>query len=100
MGWCAPNASEAEVARCLFEVALAVRKGGEDPEATAYKLDKMIWLFCTSDFYREGDFGGGHEIVLAAQMRGGAQSAKAWDAVSFGRRLKRRPCWYDEFVHI
>ena len=25
-----------------------------DPEATAYKLDKMIWLLCTSDFYLEG----------------------------------------------
>ena len=23
-------------------------------EATAYKLDKMIWLLCTSDFYLEG----------------------------------------------
>ena len=25
-----------------------------DPESTAYKLDKMIWLLCTGDFYREG----------------------------------------------
>lgn len=56
-----------------------------DPEATAYKLDKMIWLLCTGDFYREGGPGGGHDNVLAAQMSDGAQSAKAWDAVSFGR---------------
>ena len=43
-----------EVARCYFEAARAARKGGVDPEATAYKLDKMIWLLCTSDFYLEG----------------------------------------------
>lgn len=42
-------------------------------------------LLCTGDFNREGDPGAGHENVLAAQMRGGAQSAKAWGAVSFGR---------------
>lgn len=46
--------SEVEVARCYFEAARAARKGGVDPEATAYKLDKMIWLLCTGDFYREG----------------------------------------------
>jgi hypothetical protein len=46
--------SEVEVARCYFEAARAARKGGVDPEATAYKLDKMIWLLCTSDFYLEG----------------------------------------------
>lgn len=77
--------SEAEVARCHFEAARAARKGGVDPESTACKLDKMIWLLCTGDFYREGGPGGGHDNVLAAQMSDGAQSAKAWDAVSFGR---------------
>ena len=46
--------SEAEVARCHFEAARAARKGGVDPESTACKLDKMIWLLCTGDFYREG----------------------------------------------
>ena len=46
--------SEVEVARCYFEAARAARKGGVDPEATAHKLDKMIWLLCTSDFYLEG----------------------------------------------
>ena len=49
--------SEVEVARCYFEAARAARKGGVDPEATAYKLDKMIWLLCTSDFYLEGGCG-------------------------------------------
>lgn len=71
-GWCARDADEVEVARCIFDAARVVRLHGTDEQATAYKLDKMIWLLCTGDFYRKGDPGGGHEGILVAQMQSGA----------------------------
>lgn len=40
-----------EVVRFLFDWAKLVREEGVDEDATAYKLDKMLWLVCTENFY-------------------------------------------------
>ena len=31
-----------------------MKSSGTDPNATAYKLDKIIWLLCTGEFYLDG----------------------------------------------
>ena len=37
----------------MFEFAAAVRKEKNDESITPYKIDKMIWLLCTGNFYLE-----------------------------------------------
>ena len=43
-----------EVLQVMFSWAEAVKNSGADPSATAYKLDKIIWLLCTGEFYLDG----------------------------------------------
>lgn len=38
----------------MFSWAEIVKNSGTDSGATAYKLDKIIWLLCTGDFYLDG----------------------------------------------
>ena len=40
-----------EVVRFIFDWAKLVREEGVDEDATTYKLDKMLWLVCTENFY-------------------------------------------------
>lgn len=40
-----------EVLRVMFSWAEDVKNSGVDSSATAYKLDKIIWLLCTGEFY-------------------------------------------------
>ena len=49
----------------VIEYAEAIRKSVADPDMTAYKLDKMIWLICSGNFYMEGQklSDGGHEGI-------------------------------------
>ena len=42
---------ENDVVREMFTWAKTIREENIDPDATAYKLDKIIWLLCTGDFY-------------------------------------------------
>ena len=35
----------------MFSWAETVKSSGEDIGATAYKIDKIIWLLCTGEFY-------------------------------------------------
>ena len=39
----------------MFEFAKAVRKEKKDESITPYRIDKMIWLLCTGNFYLEKD---------------------------------------------
>ena len=43
-----------EVLQVMFSWAETVKNSGADPSATAYKLDKIIWLLCTGEFYLDG----------------------------------------------
>lgn len=38
----------------MFSLAEVVKNSGTDLSATAYKLDKIIWLLCTGEFYLDG----------------------------------------------
>jgi hypothetical protein len=38
----------------MFSWAVVVKNSGTDLSATAYKLDKIIWLLCTGEFYLDG----------------------------------------------
>lgn len=38
----------------MFSWAEVVKNSGTDLSATAYKLDKIIWLLCTGEFYLDG----------------------------------------------
>lgn len=42
------------VLREMFSWAETVKNSGIDSSATAYKLDKIIWLLCTGEFYLDG----------------------------------------------
>ena len=46
-----PSYPESAVIRFIFDWAELIREAGVDGEATAYKLDKMLWLLCTEKFY-------------------------------------------------
>jgi hypothetical protein len=40
-----------DVLKLMFSWAETVKLSGEDKDATAYKIDKIIWLLCTGEFY-------------------------------------------------
>lgn len=40
-----------DVLKLMFSWAETVKSSGEDIGATAYKIDKIIWLLCTDEFY-------------------------------------------------
>lgn len=40
-----------DVLKLMFSWAETVNSSGEDIGATAYKIDKIIWLLCTGEFY-------------------------------------------------
>jgi len=40
-----------DVLKLMFTWAEAVKNSGADKYATAYKIDKIIWLLCTGEFY-------------------------------------------------
>lgn len=40
-----------DVIKLMFSWAETVKLSGEDKDATAYKIDKIIWLLCTGEFY-------------------------------------------------
>lgn len=42
---------DADVLKELFTWAESVKSSGVDHDATAYKIDKIIWLLCTGEFY-------------------------------------------------
>lgn len=43
-----------DVLREMFSWAEVVKNSDTDSSATAYKLDKIIWLLCTGEFYLDG----------------------------------------------
>ena len=57
-----PSYPESAVIRFIFDWAELVREAGMDGEATAYKLDKMLWLLCTEKFYLD-DTGSNREVI-------------------------------------
>lgn len=40
-----------DVLKLMFSWAETVKSSGEDKDATAYKIDKIVWLLCTGEFY-------------------------------------------------
>lgn len=50
----------------LFEYTRRVREGKGDDTITAYKVDKIIWLLCTGDFYLDGIKG--HRDILIHKL--------------------------------
>lgn len=57
-----PSYPEPEVIRFIFDWAELVREAGMDSDATAYKLDKMLWLLCTEKFYLD-DTGSNRDVI-------------------------------------
>lgn len=54
----------------MFEFAAAVRKEKNDESITPYKIDKMIWLMCTGNFYlEEGSTVENHRDLLIRALR-------------------------------
>ena len=47
------KATEEEILKIMYKWAKMVRESGLDNKATAYKLDKIIWLLCTGNFYHD-----------------------------------------------
>ncbi len=45
--------SDTDVIRFMYDLSDAVRD--KHPDATAYKIDKIIWLICTGNFYLQKD---------------------------------------------
>jgi hypothetical protein len=45
------NLKDEDVLKLMFSWAETVKSSGEDIGATAYKIDKIIWLLCTGEFY-------------------------------------------------
>lgn len=45
------NMKDEDVLKLMYTWSVAVRESDTDPYATAYKIDKIIWLLCTGDFY-------------------------------------------------
>lgn len=41
----------------MFDIAASLRDRTGDPTITPYKLDKLIWLASTGDFYNDGVHG-------------------------------------------
>lgn len=52
-----------DVLKLMFSWAETLNSSGEDIGATAYKIDKIIWLLCTGEFYLD-DRRTGREAIL------------------------------------
>ncbi len=53
--------SDVDVIKYMFNLSEAVKE--KYPDATAYKLDKIIWLICTGNFYLQKDKIGRDKIL-------------------------------------
>ena len=53
---------EKTIIQDLFEYSMRIRES-EDETMTAYKLDKMIWLICTGNFYQY-NIGPGRDLII------------------------------------
>jgi len=57
-----------EVLKEMFSWAELVRTNNTDTDATAYKLDKIIWLLCTGEFYLDDGHIGRDAIFKKVDM--------------------------------
>lgn len=59
-----------EFSREMYEFSRIVREETGDETATPFKIDRMIWLLCTGDFYLEDDPAvRGHRDLLVRSLR-------------------------------
>ncbi|MBR3094380.1 MAG: hypothetical protein IKH12_02170 [Clostridia bacterium] len=53
-----------DVIELMYSWADAVKESGADNTVTAYKIDKIIWLLCTSEFYLDDGIKAGRDAII------------------------------------